>query len=298
MRMRDSNSSLETIFQSAQALACQDLSFPQAPAGTESGLECALIIGDSHSAFYMHSEFIASLGLFPLHGFCSGGSARGLSNPSSKSGYGNWILAYLGSDRFQANKSIKFILFKFGQVDIEFVHNFSRIKHQNKYFDMRQSSDFVAQTVSTYFSFLRKVKELVGDKLPIFVCSVFPPALLNEHIVTGYSNGHIAFLEEQAEADLLKRQLASLEYGSLHQRTVLHKLFNTVCEKECHALDVQFFNDFDIFIDEKSGLIDRRYIPESRGTNHHIDFHLDAVQPARQALFRSLRSLVANATAR
>jgi hypothetical protein len=294
----DTGRSLETIFELAQTLACQDLSFPQENTETKYGMGAGLIIGDSHSAFYMHPEFIASLGMFPLHAFCSGGSARGLSNSSSKSGYGNSILSYLDSDRFQKNSSIKFIMFKFGQVDIEFVHNFSRIKHQSKHFDLQESGEFITQTVSLYFAFLRKVKTLVGDTIPIVVCSVFPPALLNDHIITGYSNGHIAFLEEQAEADLLKQQLAILEYGNLHQRTTLHRLFNTICVKECQALNLLVLNDFDIFINKRSGLIDRQYTPESKGRDHHIDFHVSAVQPARRSLLGSLADMIPGMIAR
>src|SRR6185437_11761165 len=50
-----------------------------------------LLVGDSHSNLYRRSSVRATEWLTPIHVLCSAGSAQGLVNPASRSGYGDRI---------------------------------------------------------------------------------------------------------------------------------------------------------------------------------------------------------------
>ena len=82
-----------------------------------------LLIGDSHSTAYYLSPETPEGWLLPIHLDSSGGSAGGLANKKSKSGYGSSI------EKWSHGLAASFptldmpVLFKFGGVDAEFVEN-------------------------------------------------------------------------------------------------------------------------------------------------------------------------------
>lgn len=278
-------SDLSAAFDAAGRMACPDLTQLNPDSAAGFGLRPALICGDSHSAFYMRPEMIAA-GVFPLHAFCSGGSAAGLVNQNSKSQYGQHIRRFFEMRDYESLKRFRFFLFKFGQVDLEFVYTYRRMTSGSTRPDMADYIDFADVAASKYVAFLDSL--IIRSDAPLVACSVFPPSLLNSNIVQGYANAHIAFLENQADATALSEGLASLQYNSLEERTEVHRAFNTRLAQECAQRDIVFFDDFSPFIDPTTGTVDLRYIEIGNGTDHHLDFHGPEMKAASIPLFAKL----------
>ncbi|MBS0639692.1 MAG: hypothetical protein JSS43_07465 [Proteobacteria bacterium] len=183
-----------------------------------------VIVGDSHSTFYRYAAVRENKWLLPLHVCCTAGSARGLGNPNSRSGYGTQLRGLFQFIEDKAATDRMPILIQFGQVDLEFVQPFQRVKDGAQAFDAEAFRSFAVSSVRFYIEFL-------CDAIPrslrprLTVLGVFPPALSNETLRKGYVNGHIAALDGMDEVSL-KSVLAALEWPDCHLRTALHADYN------------------------------------------------------------------------
>lgn len=206
------------------------------------GLRPVVVCGDSHAEAYAQPVF-ATHGMFPLWRQSSGGSARGLSNPNSRGGHGRAIGEFLDMIGDRADRFLHF-----GQVDLEFVLHFDRLKSDTYAFDFNRAHEWICETVERYVGFARSVRATP--------CQIFPPVLYDETLREAYANAHFAFLSD-LDVDTLRRDLRRIEFPTLAQRVFLHRLFNHELRRAwgsdlpgvCDALldgsvvDARFFND-------------------------------------------------------
>ena len=229
-----------------------------------------VIVGDSHSTFYRRSAVQGGDWLLPLHVCCSGGSAIGLGNAHSRSGYGKQVQALIESLSEAENGGNIPVLIQFGQVDLEFVHPFRRIRQGATHFDRGEFEAFSAASVAAYSTYLESLVP-PSRRANVIVLGVFPPAVKDEVLRRGHINGHIAALEGINDPDALKAALAGLEWPDLAIRTRLHADHNARLEEAVCAAGFRFSSDFEGLL-SRDDILDQRFISSGRGEDHHLDF--------------------------
>lgn len=235
----------------------------------EAGALPYVILGDSHSHCYSKPIIHDDMLLAPIHMLCSGGSAMGLVNARSRSGYGNAIRDFLARQAAEAGNSNVRFLFKFGQVDAEFTFIFRRIRARQTSFSMAEFERFAQESIARYRSFLHDVLTIFPHPERIKVCGIFPPALADETWHDGYVNAHIAFLETGREARSLARAVRAMEIPDLLTRTRMHALYNGYLQVACAQLGVVFIDDFNPLL-SGAGVVDRAWTGPHEGRDHHL----------------------------
>jgi hypothetical protein len=225
------------------------------------------MIGDSHSQLYFHaiSPYRPALG-FNLN--CSGGTARGLRNEKSRSGYGVRVLDWLTKAAPFIESERLPVFFKFGQVDVEFAYIFERVRSGQRAFSFADFEAFADSSVNGYLSFLSQVARHVRPEL-IRVCSIFPPTLSDACWSDGYVNAHIGFLEGEDDPDALRRRVMNLEIPNLRRRTDMHSFFNGELRKACARAGHLFVDDFSPLLGP-NGTVDSSFMRTHDGTDHHL----------------------------
>ena len=238
-----------------------------------------LVMGDSHSDRYCRFGTRGHHWLGPVHLSCSAGSARGLGNPRSRSGYGSLIRRNVAS-LVQRDIDIPMIV-QFGQVDTEFVSIFNRIKQGSRSFSMHEAQAFNLVTIGAFVGFMRDCVPS-ATRHRVNVASLFPPSLSDEKWAEGYINGHILSLEAANVADISAR-IRELEVPSFRQRTELHAHYNEHLERHCRREGFGFVDGFSPLLGE-NGLLDQRWIAETQGADHHVD-HMPTTAPIESLLW-------------
>lgn len=236
------------------------------------GLFPVLVIGDSHSVQYMQVITKDGQTYFPLRLACIGGTARGLSNPSSNLGFGERIATLISATDSLLKRYHVPIIFKFGQVDIEFVYNMRRAARNETTWDQSDFEEFARQSVERYLRFLQDIIEPYADI--VYVCSVNAPVLSNEAWAEGYLKAHFQLEltgEQDCHAETFEA-IKTLEMPSLKDRTSGHAYFNRLLKRGVTKCGFEFFDDFKPFINRRTGVISTSYIAETRGTDCHIDW--------------------------
>lgn len=228
-----------------------------------------VVLGDSHSHCYSKPMIHADRLLAPIHMLCSGGSALGLANAKSRSGYGNAIREFFSRQASQADRSPVRYLFKFGQVDAEFVSVFRRIQLGQTRFTMTDFERFARDSVTRYEAFLGRLLEIFPHPDRIKVCGIFPPALADATWRTGYVNAHIAFLETGQQVESLAQAVRDLEIPDLLTRTHMHALYNGLLQVACARLGLTFINDFTPLL-SGAGVVERTWTGGNVGNDHHL----------------------------
>ncbi len=82
----------------------------------------------------------------------------GLSNPRSRSNYGPRLIQQ--APKIAAQQAPVFL--KFGQVDVEFVWIFDRIKKGLRYFSFTQFEEFCADAIRKYGDFIKNFAAEMG----------------------------------------------------------------------------------------------------------------------------------------
>lgn len=236
---------------------------------TAAGALPYVVLGDSHSHCYSKPLIHDDLLLAPIHMLCSGGSALGLANAKSRSGYGTAIRAFFSRQAAQAEQSTVRYLFKFGQVDAEFVSVFRRIQDRQTRFVLGDFEQFARDSVARYETFLASVLEIFPYPERIKVCGIFPPALADATWRTGYVNAHIAFLETGQQVASLAKAVRDLEIPDLLTRTHMHALYNGLLQVACARLGLVFINDFTPLL-SGAGVVERVWTGGNQGNDHHL----------------------------
>ncbi|HUB16852.1 MAG TPA: hypothetical protein VMB34_33265 [Acetobacteraceae bacterium] len=237
---------------------------------TNQGARPFVIVGDSHSNQYRLMDARDGAWLLPLHILCTGGSARGLGNPTSHSGYGARLRhAAQCIDALPGTRDLPFLLL-FGQVDIEFVYHFQRVRDGKRHLSLDDYRAFCDATLERYLAFLTK---LFGpqDRSRVFLVSVFPPALSDAAWREGYVNDDIADREAALPLAELAAGIRLLEIADLRRRTDIHAQFNAGLRAACRRLGFRFVDNFTPFLGP-DGLVDPRFVvPDTKGAEHHLD---------------------------
>ena len=226
------------------------------------------VIGDSHSNLYNRHAMQDGGWLAPVPLLCSAGSAMGLARPKSRSGYGQKILAWAESNAKQQAAS-RPVFLKFGQVDVEFVWNFQRIRSAETAFSLQSFDSFAQATARSYLGFVGALADKI-DKSRLRVCAIFPPALGDAVWAEGYVNGHVGVLEGDRSKEALEAGIRTLEIPDLRTRKILHTIFNSYLRAGCLQAGVAFVDDFHPFLDA-TGVLDPAFVPHSKGRDHHLD---------------------------
>lgn len=236
-----------------------------AAARAEGGLPLA-VVGDSHSTHLVRRSRREGRWLLPLHRLCTGASARGLANPESAAGAGAAVRAFLAL----LGETPMPVLFKFGQVDLEFVFTFKRLERRAQAFEAAAFEAFAAETVERYLAFLVEATP-AALKPHALVAGVFPPALSDAAWRQGYVNAHIADLHGPADSERLAARLAELEIPSLAERTRLHAGFNARLYAAARQAGFGVFDGFDSLLGP-GGVLAPALLGRAGGANHHLGY--------------------------
>ena len=241
------------------------------------------VIGDSHSHAYRRYGTAGRTWWAPVPLLCTAGSAMGLTRPSSRTGYGPKILRWAERNSSGAGQRYP-VLVKFGQVDIEFVWNFRRIRDKAVAFSRSAFDGFAEQVLAEYFAFLDALASRIGSAR-LHVCSIFPPALNDASWKEGYVNGHVGQLEGDRSLEALAEGVRTLEIPDQVTRTQMHAAFNTGLREGCLVRGLGFIDDFHPLLGP-DGILDQRYVPLTAGRDHHVGYW--AVADPINALLREV----------
>lgn len=273
-----------------------DLGHPFGPALTQrwpvmhdlvrQGARPYFVAGDSHSGHLNLTGARAAEWLIPIHLLCTAGSAAGLGNPASRSGYGSLLRDAIGTiQTLSSGDGVPFLL-QFGQVDIEFVHHFRRVRDGRRVLDLEDYRAFCDDTVKRYIDFIATVFGS-SQRNRVFVASIFPPALSDAAWKQGHVNDDISRREADISVEALSAGIRELEVASFRQRTEIHLYFNIQLKAACERHGFNFLDVATGFLGA-DGLLDPLYIsPEARGFEHHLDIrqtYAGLVKPIWRAL--------------
>ncbi|HTB47856.1 MAG TPA: hypothetical protein VK741_29845 [Acetobacteraceae bacterium] len=257
--------------------------WPDIRALARAGARPYFVAGDSHSNQYALTGTRDAAWLLPIHLLCTAGSARGLANPASRSGYGKHLRQAVEIIRtLPGGDELPFLL-QFGQVDIEFVYHFRRVTDGQRTLSLDDYRAFCDTTLERYIGFVTEMFN-PPQRLNVFLVSVFPPAVSDAAWRAGYVNDDIARHEEvmlpaaELPAGIRAPEIAdlatgirALEIADLRQRTGMHAHYNAGLRAACRRHGFRFIDGFTPFLGP-DGLLDPRYvIPERGGAEHHLD---------------------------
>jgi hypothetical protein len=237
---------------------------------TRQGARPYFITGDSHSNHLNVTGARGGEWLLPIHLLCTAGSAAGLGNPASRSGYGPLLRDAIRTiQTLPGGNEISF-LFQFSQVDIEFVYHFRRVRDRRQVLDLHDYRTFCDDTLKRYIGFVANVFDLPRRKR-VFLVSVFPPALSDAAWRQGYVNDDISRRETDESVQALSEGIRKLEIANFRQRTEIHLYFNARLKAACKRLGFGFLDVATGFLGA-DGLLNLLYIsPETQGFEHHLD---------------------------
>jgi hypothetical protein len=204
------------------------------------GCRPLILIGDSHSNLYLRSPTRAQEWMTPVHALCSGGSAQGLANASSRSGYGKRISNLVAQLDAAPDTAHIPILFLFGQVDTEFVYTYKRARNGKRAFDRSDYEAFCRDCVNSYVAFLCSIFARQA-RHKVTLLSIFPPALSDEKWAEGYVNAHIISLESPGDTEALVQGIRALEIPDISTRTSAHAYYNHLLKAACMREGFIFF---------------------------------------------------------
>jgi len=240
------------------------------------------IAGDSHSSQYARIGAKYDAWTLPIHLLYTGGSAAGLANFASRSGYGRQLQLAVQTIRALPDANRLPFLLQFGQVDLEFVYHYRRVRDGKRTLDMDDYMAFCDAIVAQYIRFVAELF-IAEERKNVFLVSVFPPALSDAAWHAGYLNADIAHREATASVEDLRSGIREIEIASLPQRTAIHGHYNDMLRAACQQHGFGYVDGMSPFL-LADGIVDPRYvIPETAGADHHLD--------ARQT-YRPIRKLI------
>jgi hypothetical protein len=249
--------------------------WPVVQALMEDGARPYFVAGDSHTNQYRLTGARDNAWLLPIHMLCTGGSAAGLGNPASRSGYGTLLRRVVRVIETLADIETVPFLLQFGQVDIEFVHHFQRVRDGRLALNLDEYRAFCDHTADRYVRFVTTLFR-ARRRQPIFLVSVFPPALSDTAWHQGYVNADIVQRETDDTVARMSSAVRRLKVANLRERTEIHLYYNDLLRSACERHGFGFVDSATPFLGS-NGVVDPRFVvPEAGGSEHHLD---DRVTP-------------------
>lgn len=242
-----------------------------------------VVVADSHGAFYLVEDVLRAADLLPAPLLCTGASARGLGNPNSHLRHAEIILRQLRNWNGRLQDAV--VLLKFGQVDLEFVHDFRRIRAGVTRFDLAAAEAFAHECVELYAKLLGQLRAATPARL--VVSSALPPALSDAAVRQGYVNAHIAEAHGPADAETVAETLRRMEMPDQRVRTGLARTYNAALRETCTRLGLEFLDDFTPLLGP-DGVIDPALVAWHGGTDHHLCFASPASRAAAGRMAREI----------
>jgi hypothetical protein len=228
------------------------------------------IAGDSHSNQFRQAARRDGTWLLPIHLLCTGGSAAGLANPASRSSYGAHLRQAVQTIQSLAGAGVLPFLLQFGQVDIEFVHHFQRVRDKEPTLDLDAYAAFCDRTADRYVAFVADMFAPVSRR-SVSIVSICPPVVSDAAWQAGYENGDVVRRETDLSPHDLSAGIRGLQIANLRQRTDIHARFNARLRVACEQHGFGYVDSFTPFLGQ-DGLTDPRYIsPDMGGADHHLD---------------------------
>jgi hypothetical protein len=233
----------------------------------ELGAMSVLVVGDSHAEAYRCLCVSDDQWVLPIVITCRAGSAQGLMNPASRSGYGQRIRTLLPALAELPT------FWKFGQVDTEFVWTHKWVRQVegggSVVFDRSAFRSFVVSMADRYVQFLSDVVS-PQHRARHYVAGVFPPTLSDAHVAAGYANAHAHSLESDTPLNEFHAQVMKLEIPSLQTRTVLHAEATDLLLQHAGAVEFGTLRDDQPMLGS-NGLVAEELTRIGRGSDHHLD---------------------------
>jgi hypothetical protein len=232
-----------------------------------------IFMGDSHSRLFRQTVKRRERITIPLDILCGGGSAIGLQNKQSRSGYGS-LLAEVVRAINQAKTVQRLavpLCFNFGQVDTEFVHTYRRLK--NGQFDDTDAGfeEFCAHVAKSYVGWISELPTIDG-----VVVGINPPCLSDEYIVEAYLiqmqvylQGGAVDIEKDDNFQSLAPQFRKMRFPNKITRTKNHILFNKYLHTEAAARGFKYFDSVERLLGP-SGCILPIYASAVQGIHDNI----------------------------
>ena len=193
------------------------------------------LFGDSHISIIDNKNITKHI--------MKAGSAMGLDNTDSILNYHYVIKKKLIEIKDEP------IIFKFGQVDVEFVYYLKLVRNPSLNFN-----DFAILSVNHYFNFIKK--NLKGMQLSIM--SIYPPCVNDKYIKSALLNP----LPNNIKDDF-SQKIENIVIPSLKQRTMYSIFYNELLKKKSEQYKIPFI---DIF----KPIFDKHYKFINNDSNHHI----------------------------
>lgn len=251
--------------------------------------------GDSHSLIYRQTVHADGRIAVPLGVFCGGGSAAGLANPTSRSGYGRRLerITAAIAGAFERRGAPVPVCFAFGQVDMEFVFNFRRVREGVRAFSPSAMDEFTATAADTYLRW-------ISDRVPLTptILGINPPCLDNQFIASAYAaqmrvyvKGGVADLAAGSTLEEIEANLDALDFPAKRERTAYHAKFNAALRSRCAERGFAYHDCFAELLGP-DGCIEPQFACALKdGTLQEgatgIDIHVGG-EPARQVKARLL----------
>ena len=245
-----------------------------------------LVVTDSHGMLYLTEDVLREGRLLPVPFLCTGASARGLGNSQSRGGATQRIREHLAARADEIAGGV--ILLKFGQVDLEFVYDYRRIRDGRQAFDLADALEFAREGARRYVAFAESLRDLTAATL--VVSAALPPSLNDEALRAGYINAHIGELHADSGPEQLMAELQRLEMPDWRTRTDLARAYNDAVAGHCADAGLPFLDDFTPLCGP-DGIIDRDLLIWHGGTDHHLCAGSPAGRAAAGALAKRIAAL-------
>jgi hypothetical protein len=245
-----------------------------------------LVVTDSHGMLYLVEDVLREGRLLPVPFLCTGASARGLGNPQSRGGATQRIRDHLVARAGEIADGV--ILLKFGQVDLEFVYDYRRIRDGRTAFDLADALEFARESARRYVAFAASLRDLTTARL--VVSAALPPSLNDDALRAGYINAHIGELHADSGPEQLLADLQRLDMPDWKTRTDLARAYNATVAEACAQAGLPFLDDFTPLCGP-DGIVDRDLLIWHGGTDHHLCAGSPAGRRASGALARRIAAL-------
>jgi hypothetical protein len=230
------------------------------------GAQPLLVAGDSHSRLHARATRRGGRWLLVILHAATGASAAGLANPQSRSGEGERLARLLAQARAGGLRAP--VLLVFGQVDVEFVFTFKRLRSDPPAaLDKAAFRRFCRETAQAYADF---AASLTGPG-PVTLASILPPALSDEAWRAGYLNAHLGSEHGELPLPVLAERLQRAEIASRGARTADHRRFDAALRRAASARGLGFL-DVARELPIQEGAAHPALLGPPAGRDHHLDY--------------------------